>query len=143
MNKIKSEEVPDWYPVCIKSDCPMAEHCLHQLAMRLLTDDYKIVRIVNPLLTQPSEKCEFYRTDELQSYARGFKQMQMDMLPRQYSTFMYRLIGQFGRTGYFERRRGERLCSPKEIKLIEDVLKELGLKNLSFDTYERRYNWDD
>lgn len=65
------------------------------------------------------------------------------MLPRQYSTFMYRLIGQFGRTGYFERRRGERLCSPKEIKLIEDVLKELGLKDLSFDAYEKRYNWND
>ena len=143
MNKIKSEEVPDWYPICIKSDCPMEDHCLHQLAMRVLTDNYKIVRIVNPLLTHPSEKCEFYRTDELQTYARGFKKMQMDMLPRQYSTFMCRLTGQFGRTGYFERRRGGRLCSPNEIKLIKDVLEEIGLKNLSFDTYERRYNWED
>ena len=143
MNMIKQEEIPDWYPVCIKSDCPMADHCLHQLAMRLLTDYYKIIRVVNPLLTKLSAQCEFYRTDELQTYARGFKNMQMEMLPRQYSMFMYRLIGKFGRTGYFERRRGERLCTPTDIKLIEEVLEELGLKNLSFDKCVKQYNWDD
>ena len=143
MNKINIEEIPDWYPLCIKSDCPMANHCLHALAMRMLTDQYNIVRVVNPLLAKSSEKCEFYRTDELQTYARGFKNMQMEMLPRQYSTFMYRLIGKFGRTGYFERRRGERLCTPADIKLIEEVLEELGLKNLSFDKCVKQYNWDD
>ena len=121
----------------------MADHCLHQLAMRLLTDYYKIIRVVNPLLTKLSAQCEFYRTDELQTYARGFKNMQMEMLPRQYSMFMYRLIGKFGRTGYFERRRGERLCTPADIKLIEEVLEELGLKKLSFDKYVKQYNWDD
>ena len=143
MNNIKSEEVPDWYPVCIKPDCPLAAHCLHSLAMSMLTDKYNIVRMVNPLLAKSSKECEFYRTDELQTYARGFKNMQEEMLPRQYSTFMYRLIGKFGRTGYFERRRGERMCSPADIKLIEEVLEELGLKKLSFDKYVKQYNWDD
>lgn len=143
MNKIKPEEIPDWYTVCMKSDCPVADHCLHQLAMRLLTDRYNVIKIVNPMLTQPSDKCQFYRTDEPQTYARGFKNMQQEMIPHQYATFMCRLIGQFGRTGYFERRRGERLCSPRDIKLIENVLEELGLKNLSFDKYEQKYNWDD
>lgn len=143
MNKINFEEVPDWYPLCIKSDCPMADHCLHALAMRVLTDRYNFVRIVNPLLAKSSDKCEFYRTDELQTYARGFKNMQAEMLPRQYSTFMCRLVGKFGRTGYFERRRGERLCSPKDIKAINAVLEELGLHDLAFDHYYKRYNWDD
>ncbi|SHM20322.1 hypothetical protein SAMN04488494_1579 [Xylanibacter ruminicola] len=32
MNKIKPEEIPDWYTVCMKSDCPVADHSLHQLA---------------------------------------------------------------------------------------------------------------
>ena len=111
--------------------------------MRLLTDRYNVIKIVNPLLTQPSDKCQFYRTDEPQTYALGFKNMQQEMIPHQYATFMCRLIGQFGRTGYFERRRGERLCSPRDIKLIENALEELGLKNLSFDKYEQKYNWDD
>ena len=143
MNKISFKEVPDGYTVCIKSDCPLANNCLRQLAMQVLTKQNKIVRIVNPLLTQPSELCEFYRSDEPQIYARGFAAMKEEMLPRQYKVFMNRLQSAFGRTGYFERRRGDKLCSPKDIKAIEAVLKNLGLHHLSFDAYEQRYNWDD
>ena len=143
MNKISFKEVPDGYTVCIKSDCPLANNCLRQLAMQVLTKQNKIVRIVNPLLTQPSEQCEFYRSDEPQVYARGFAAMKEEMLPRQYKVFMSRLQSKFGRTGYFERRRGDRLCSPKDIKVIEAVLKDLGLQHLGFDAYEQRYNWND
>ena len=143
MNKISFKEVPDGYTVCIKSDCPLANNCLRQLAMQVLTKQNKIVRIVNPLLTQPSEQCEFYRTDEPQVYARGFAAMKEEMLPRQYKVFMSRLQSKFGRTGYFERRRGDRLCPPKDIKAIEAVLKDLGLQHLGFDAYEQRYNWND
>ena len=143
MNKISFKEVPDGYTVCIKSDCPLANNCLRQLAMQVLTKQNRIVRIVNPLLTQPSEQCEFYRSDEPQVYARGFAAMKEEMLPRQYKVFMSRLQSKFGRTGYFERRRGDRLCSPKDIKAIEAVLKDLGLQHLGFDAYEQRYNWND
>jgi len=111
--------------------------------MQVLTKQYKFVRIANPLLTQPSEQCEFYRSDEPQIFARGFEQMQDEMLPRQYKVFMTRLKGKFGRTGYFDRRRGDKLCSPDDIKTIEAVLKDLGLPNLGFDAYEQLYNWDD
>lgn len=143
MNKISFKEVPDGYTVCIKSECPLANNCLRQLAMQVLTKQNKIVRIVNPLLTQPSEQCEFYRSDEPQVYARGFAAMKEEMLPRQYKVFMSRLQSKFGRTGYFERRRGDRLCSPKDIKVVKAVLKDLGLQHLGFDAYEQRYNWND
>ena len=143
MNKISFKEVPDGYTVCIKSDCPLANNCLRQLAMQVLTKQNKIVRIVNPLLTQPSEQCEFFRSDEPQVYARGFAAMKEEMLPRHYKVFMSRLQSKFGRTGYFERRRGDRLCSPKDIKVVEAVLKDLGLQYLGFDAYEQRYNWND
>ena len=143
MNKISFKEVPNGYTVCIKADCPLANSCLRQLAMQVLTKQHKIVRIVNPLLTQPSEQCEFYRSDEPQVYARGFAAMKEEMLPRKYKVFMNRLQSVFGRTGYFERRRGDKLCSPKDIKTVEAVLKDLGLQHLSFDAYEQRYNWDD
>lgn len=143
MNKISFKEVPDGYTVCIKSDCPLANNCLRQLAMQVLTTENKIVRIVNPLLALPSEQCEFYRSDTPQVYARGFAAMKEEMLPRQYKVFMNRLQSAFGRTGYFERRRGVRLCSPKDIKTVEAVLKDLGLQHLGFDAYEQQYNWDD
>lgn len=138
-----SFEVPDNYTLCVKADCPMADHCLRQLAMQVLTSRNKILKIANPLLTQPSEQCEFYRSDEPQVFARGFEAMKEEMLPRQYKVFMNHLKAKFGRTGYFERKRGDRLCSPDDIKAVEAVLKELGLQHLGFDAYEQLYNWND
>ena len=72
MMHISFKEVPDNYTLCVKADCPVADHCLRQLAMQVLTSRNKILKIVNPLLTQPSEQCEFYRSDEPQVFARGF-----------------------------------------------------------------------
>ena len=143
MDKITFNDVPNSYPLCAVNDCPMADHCLRQKAMQMLTMRSKLVTIVNPRLTQPSADCEFYRTDEPQTFARGFAKMKERMLPRQYSVFMNRLQERFGRTGYFERRRGERLCSPSEITYIRNVLSELGLSHLSFDGYIEQYNWSD
>ena len=143
MNKMTFDLVPDGYPFCVVTDCPVAEHCLRQKARQMLGKTDKIVKVVNPRLTQPSEQCEFYRTDEPQVFARGFAAMKEEMLPRQYKVFMKRLQGHFGRTGYFERRRGERLCSPKEIAEVEATLKDLGLEHLKFDVYEKHYNWND
>jgi len=141
MNKMTVDLVPDGYPFCIVADCPVGEHCLRQKARQMLGKTDKIVKVVNPRLTQPSEQCEFYRSDEPQVFARGFAAMKEEMLPRQYKVFMSRLQGHFGRTGYFERRRGERLCSPEDIATIQYVLQELGLQHLEFDAYERHFNW--
>jgi hypothetical protein len=142
MNKISFKEVPGSYVLCAQKECPVADHCLRQMAMQVLTNRDSVIRIVNPLLTKPSEQCGFYRSDEPQMFARGFAAMKEEMLPRQYKMFMIKLQAHFGRTGYFERRRGERLCSPNDIKFIEAVLKELGLSHLSFDAFEQHYNWD-
>lgn len=69
--------------------------------------------------------------------------MKQEMLPRQYDEFSCRLISKFGRTGYYERRRGERLCSPSDIQKIRAVLRELKLPELEFDGYVKQYNWCD
>lgn len=141
MSKIGLNEVPDGYLYCAVSDCPMASHCLRQMAMQVFDKGVRLVTIVNPKRTMPSEACEFYRTDEPQRFACGFKGMQEEMLPRQYAVFMNRLKQHFGRTGYFERRRGDRLCSPEEIAVVRKVLADLGLSHLSFDAFVEQYNW--
>ena len=142
MTTITANDVPNNYALCTANDCPMASHCLRHLALEVLTEEPYSITVVNPLRTKFSEACEYYRTDEPQTFARGFTAMQEEMLPRQYSTFMNRLKDAFGRTGYFERRRGERLCSPADIAVIQKVLADLGLSHLDFDAYEQHYNWD-
>ena len=142
MNIITSEEVPSGFVLCIVNDCPVASHCLRHLALDVLTKERYLISVANPRRTQPSEACEYYCSDEPQVFARGFSAMKEEMLPRQYSVFMSRLKHAFGRTGYFERRRGDRLCSPEDIAVIEKVLADLGLSHLDFDGYERRFNWN-
>jgi len=143
MSKINYNEVPGCYLHCIKADCKMANQCLRQLAMQAADDSVRSFAIINPKLIEQQDKCEYYRDNKPQVYGKGFKNMQKKMLPDEYQTFMYRLQGKFGRTGYFERRRGERLCSPREIQTVKDVLKEIGLEHLKFDAYEEHYCWDD
>ena len=141
MNKSAFDLVPEGYPFCVVTECPVGEHCLRWKARQMLGKSDKIVKVVNPLRTLPSEQCEYYRSDEPQVFARGFAAMKEEMLPRQYKVFMRRLQDYFGRTGYFERRRGERLCSPKDIGMIQKVLQDLGLQHLGFDAYERHFDW--
>lgn len=143
MNKINYNEVPYGFMHCLEADCPMANHCLRQMAMQAVPKNQISVPIINPQLPEQSENCRFYRSDEPQVYARGFTNMQKQMLPGQYDTFRYRLIGKFGRNPYFERRKGARLCSPSEIKVVKSALKEIGLEHLEFDAYEKHLNWTD
>ena len=141
--KITMEDVPYGYAMCTREDCAVCNHCLRHLAYKEVGKDLWQINIANPLRVVPNEQCEYFRTDEPATYAKGFTRMQQEMIPRQYQTFSVSLIGKFGRTGYFERRRGERLCSPSEIKAVRTVLKEIGLSDLEFDGYLKQYNWCD
>ena len=141
--KFTLEDLPSGFALCMRNDCKVCEHCLRHIAYNDVGKDLKRLTIVNPLLVAASEQCEFFRTDELATYAKGFTKMQLKMIPGQYQDFSVRLIGRFGRTGYYERRRGERLCSPAEIETIRAVLQELGLPDLEFDGYQKQYNWCD
>ena len=141
--KFTKEDIPGGYAMCTLNDCKVCEHCLRHIAYNDVGKDLKKFMIVNPLLVVATEQCEFFRTDELATYAKGFVRMKAEMLPRQYKVFMNRLKKHFGRTGYYERRRGEKLCSPDDMKEIEAVLKDLGLQHLGFDAYEQLYNWND
>lgn len=141
--KFTKKDVPDGYVMCTRNDCTVCEHCLRHIAYNDVGKDMEKYMILNPLLVVATEQCEYFRTDEKATYAKGFTKMQLKMIPGQYQDFSVRLIGRFGRTGYYERRRGERLCKPSEIEFIRKVLQEIGLPDLEFDDYEKHYNWYD
>ena len=136
---------PSGYPVCIHDTCTMAEACLCHLAyMQINTTDRNYFRLVNPRQCSKDANCKFYHNSEPVAYARGFKNLQNNMLTSQYRDFMFKLIGRFGRTGYFERRRGIIALSPKEQQMILQVLREVGVtEDLKFDAYEENICWYD
>ena len=142
MPKKTNISVPADYPVCVHADCPMAVTCLHRLAYAQIETSNYYLRLVNPRRCSMDAKCEYYRDSAPMLYARGFKNFQEKMYPKQYKRFMHRLIGKFGRTAYFERRRGETLLSPKEQQIVLAALREVGIvEKLEFDAYEENVSW--
>ena len=43
MSKINSKDVPNGYPLCVVVDCSVANHCLRQMAMQVLTKKNHLV----------------------------------------------------------------------------------------------------
>lgn len=143
MTNIAGNGVPKTFSLCIHEQCPMAERCLRRMAWNVVVESEEQFSIISPSRAVPDEECRYFRSAERVVYARGFRGMQARMLPAQYVAFSQRLIGHFSRNCYYERRRGERLCSPKDIAYIRQVLAGLSLGHLEFDAYEERYNFID
>lgn len=144
MPKKLYKDIPQNYPVCQQQQCPLAKHCLHQIAYAplLLRDTY--LKLINPTQCSCNETCPHFRDAQPIVYARGFLSMQKKMFPEQYQTFMSRLIAHFGRNPYFERRRGETALSPKEQEIVCEALKHAGVtEHLDFDHYEENLCWYD
>lgn len=142
MTKNANLSVPADYPLCLHADCPMAAACLHQLACDQIETSNRYLRLVNPKRCSKDDKCEYYQDPTPMRYARGFKNIQEKMYSKQYKRFMHKLIGKFGRTAYFERRRGDTLLSPKEQQIVLAVLREVGIEGeIEFDSYEENVNW--
>ena len=137
------DRVPRAFALCIHEQCPMANSCLRRMVWDTVAKSEERFSIISPSCTTPDKNCSYFRSAELATYARGFRGMQAQMLPAQYMAFSQRLTSYFSRNCYFERRRGDRLCSPKDIAYIREVLAEIGLPALEFDAYEEHYNFAD
>ena len=144
MPKKTYRALPTDYSVCQHTDCPMAATCLHLIAYPKLLKSETYLRLINPKKCSKNRKCPFYRDSKPVTYAFGFTNFQKKMFPGQYQTFMYTLIGKFGRNAYFERRRGESPLSPKEQEIVLEALQKAGItEKIPFDKYEDIINWYD
>ena len=143
MNDIDYNQVPHNFALCLHAECPMAATCLRRMVWNAIPESEEYLTILNPSCVVPGTECRYYRSAQKAVYARGFCGMQAQMLPAQYAKFCDKLTHYFSRNCYYERRRGDRLCSPKEIAYIREVLAEIGLSALEFDAYEERHNFCD
>lgn len=143
MNTIDYNQVPHNFALCLHTECPMAATCLRRMVWDAIPESEEHLTVLNPSCITPGAECRHYRSAQKEVYARGFCGMKAQMVPAQYAKFSDRLTHYFSRNCYYERRRGDRLCSPKEITHIREVLAEIGLPDLEFDAYEERYNFSD
>ena len=144
MSKQFYTSIPSGYAVCQHSDCPKAETCLHQIVYPAMLEKNDILSVLNPERCSKDANCKFYRSNKPIIYARGFSHFQKRMFPGQYDHFSMILMKVFGRTAYYERRRGATALTPKEQRIVLNALKEVGVtEEMQFESYEENTNWYD
>lgn len=135
-------DLPDNYPLCLHTDCPMADHCLRQLAFRRHAELGLYLRLVNPSQCTRQSGCPHYVSNRPVKFAKGFTNFKRSMYPAQYDRFMTILIAHYGRNQYFSRRRGDIVLSPEEQELIRSILVRVGVDHpMEFDQYIEAINW--
>lgn len=136
------QNIPTNYAVCLHSDCPLAGECLRYMAFESLTQSDDLLTLINPSHCSKDESCKYFRSNAEVRLARGFTNFQKKMYPEQYQRFMMLLIGAFGRSSYFRRRRGDCRLSQQDRMVVENALKQVGIsEHLEFDEYVMGYDW--
>lgn len=137
-----SNSYPARYAVCIHDNCPIAKDCLRWQTYQKMLQKEERMNIVNPIRCEPGKQCEFFREDKPVIYARGFTGIQRMMLPHQYNLFSFEMILHFGRSSYYERRRGNIALYPPEQKMIIEAIRATGFEGeIKFDKYEESRAW--
>ncbi len=144
MPKRYYKSLPDGYPVCQFLDCLAAATCLHQQFYKDAVQKYDTIRLVNPERCVKDASCPFYRDSKPVPYALGFMNFQQNMFPEQYDRFKKICTDRWGRSSFFERRRGTFPLSPADQEFAREALKTVGVTaELDFDAYEPFTNWYD
>ena len=139
-----SNEIPYNYAACLHADCPRAKTCLRQIAYGRMLEGRTHLKLVNPRKCSQDGQCEFYREGKSLRFARGFANFKKRMYPDQYERFSTLLQCHFGRSQYYERRKGDIPLTSGEQELILDVLKQVGVsEELQFDQYEEAMDWSE
>ena len=134
--------IPAKYPLCLHTNCPKADTCLHQLAFRRHAELGSHLTLINPSLCTMQDNCPHYACAQPVRFARGFTNFQKRMFPQQYSKLMDMLILHFGRNQYFMRRSGKVVLPPDEQEVVLNALKKCGIEShFDFDEYIESIHW--
>lgn len=136
-------QVPYNYQLCLNKECPQANSCLRQLVEQSMPSDIQSWNIISPkYLATLKGTCPHYRSSTKVRLAKGFAKL-LDSLPhKQMQAAIAQLLAYFGRRTYYRVRKGERLLSPSEQKVMLNILKNCGISHhKEFDAYLEEYDW--
>lgn len=149
MHKIDFSKIPQWWAICEKADCPMAQACLRQRAFDSLPEDVMAWKCLMPKAMKPVEtdgRCKFFAKNELVKFAKGFDEMMSRVHSRdgRYGIRMD-LTRYFGSKGsYYRSKHGERQLNPAEQQKVLSVFAQYGYcgDDFKFDHYEDGYDFE-
>ena len=115
------------YSVCFIENCPLKEQCLHWLVGQYADPMPFVQTSMNPRNPKiGGENCEKFRPNVRAVMKKGMTRFYLDMPGRVEHNIRQELIWHFGRTQYFEIRKGLRLISPEDQEVIAAVCRSPG-----------------
>ena len=127
-NQLKAlNGIPSGYSFCLRKDCLRAGKCLRSVKL----DEYckeqerESFNIVNPAYCRTDERpCRYYATLDLVPYAVGFQNQYSKMNLIQKDEFKRYVKGAFCKTLFYDMKKGDRIITPREQKIIISLAKE-------------------
>ena len=138
------QKAEDGYTVCYIADCPHHNECLRYLVGQHGQTRSRVVMAVNPMNNEvQAGHCPMYRFAGKQRMARGMTRMlTLDMPGRVEKGIRQELFQYFGRTNYYEYRKGVRLISPEQQQEIANIFQAYGWNEPpQFDDFVEDYAW--
>ena len=136
-------EKANHYLKCFIESCPLKEQCLRWL-VGLYADTLPFVQTsMNPRNPKVGgEHCEKFRPNVRSVMKKGMTHFYLDMPGRMEKAIRQELIWSFGRTQYFEMRKGQRLITPEDQEIIAHVCQANGWNGpLIYDDEEEDWLW--
>lgn len=120
-------EIPTWWAVCMKADCPMAENCLRLQAYKSLPSNVTKWPCVLPNALSDGH-CIYYQKAERVKMSRGFGNLYSLITNRQArKAVRLELTDYLGSKGTYHRyQHGERLLRPEQQEYIQQLAKTYG-----------------
>ena len=131
------------YSVCFIENCPLKEQCLHWLVGQYADPMPFVQTSMNPRNPKiGGENCEKFRPNVRAVMKKGMTRFYLDMPGRVEHNIRQELIWHFGRTQYFEIRKGLRLISPEDQEVIAAVCRSHGWDGpFVYDGEEEDWLW--
>ena len=136
------EQAPH-YVVCFVNECPLKNECLHYLVGQYVSPQAEVHMSVNPHYPHvATTSCELFRPNEKTVMKKGMVHFYYDMPGHMEYDIRQHLIKVFGRTPYFQMRKGDRLITPEQQQQIADICRLHGwLGPLNYDSEEEGWLW--
>ena len=131
------------YLMCFIESCPLREQCLHWLVGQY-GDTMPYAQVsMNPRHPKVGgENCEKFRPNVRTVLKKGMTHFYLDMPGRMEKAIRQHLIMTFGRTQYFEMRKGQRLITADQQETIASICRSHGWEGpLVYDGEEEDWQW--
>lgn len=144
---IDFSQIPEWWPLCPNTQCPMATSCLRHQAFLQAPQDVTSWTCLLPSAWNNSQSnatpCAYYQSVQTVRMARGFQnicsQLKKHDAPQEFRETLTEYFGNVG--NYYRYRNGTNLLSPDQQQFIHDLLHRLGYDHLDFDDYVDQYDF--